>query len=337
MLTLASCVAEPLADCPPDVRLYMMTDHEMGYYGSRTADIEEWYSSMDTVAVYVFDENERYVTVWHGGRYTPGEEFEIPLIEMNLREGVYTFVAWTNQGDEYLSNLEDLEARRETTGEEFYLDDMRMTMSLPGEGGAIEDDLRHRHHGILERAYVSNNSILSPGPNIIAMMPSLHRVNISVTGVSPNTKATDHTLTVTDSNWEHDFHSLNVPELDTYSHRRPFAPVGDESNDTRTGTDTGTDTRAEPPVAMAASIYLMQLHDDTVTSFEIHHNSEDTTTSIHREEDLVQLINDAYGFNRRGVDFNEVLEFDISIDVSSKLQTVFYINGWQYIRHNVRP
>ncbi len=326
MLTFASCVKEQFAFCPPDVRLYLKTDHELGIYDSRATDIEDWYSSIDTVAVYIFDENEKYVTAWHGGRYTPGDEFEVPLIKLGLREGVYTFVAWTNRGDEYLCNLEQLEARRDTTGIDFYLDDMRMTMTLPEDGGAIESDLRHRHHGILERAYVSNYSILSPGPNVISLMPSLHRVNLTVTGVAPSSTVSGHTLTVTDSNSAHDFRNQNVPDLDVYSHRRPFTVVDPGSNG----------TRAEQSATMTSSIYLMQLHDDTVTGFEIH-NDADPSAPIHVEEDLVELINTVYGANRRGVDLDEVLEFNIAIDVSSKLQTVFYINGWQYIRHNFIP
>jgi hypothetical protein len=320
MLTSASCVAEWPEDCPPDTRLFIRTDQEMGFFTSRgesrAHNIDEWYDCIDTMEVYVFDENEKYVTVWRGGRYTPGEEFEVPLVDLTLNEGVYTFVAWTNLGDEYLCNLEELTE----SGDDFHLDDMRMSLIVPGEGDAIESDLNHRHHGILERAYVSNNSILFPGPNVIVLHPSLHRVNVTVTGLESATATDPHTVTVIDNNSSHDFRNACIPNLDRYHHRRALTPVQAPS----------PGTRADVTGALGSSVYLLQLHDATDTTLEIH-RAADPGTALFSEPDLVSLIRTVYGFNGRSVNLDEILEFDINIDLSSKSVITIVVNSWVYV------
>ncbi len=323
VLFFASCVKEQDEGCPPDVRLYIKTDEEMAIFGSRgdsrAHDIKEWYSSIDTVAVYVFDENEKYVTVWHGGPYKSGVDYEVPLRTIGLPEGVYTFVAWTNRGDEYMCNLEELES----LGEDFYLDDMRMNMAVPDDGDAIGNLLRHRHHGILERAYVSHNSILFPGPNAITLKPSLHKVNFTVTGIAPSTLGDGHTISVVDNNPTHSFRNEYIPGLDKYRHRH--ALTTDTSNP---GTRAGDD-------ALSASMYLMQLDDNTMTSVEIH-NVNDPDEPVHVLDDLTGLIRTVYSeVGGRNVDFDERLEFDITIRVNTEFTVSVRINGWDYIRKDI--
>ncbi len=348
MLIIPSCVAEKPEDCL-DVRLLIKTDQDSGRWAgstrsrTRTSDIEEWYNSIESIDLYVFDENEKFVTLWEGGPYTPGMDYEVPLKEIGLSEGVYTFVAWTDPGTYYVSNLEDLMNVMETEeGEtatrqaepepepEFYLQDMRMFMNMDklvdNGSNAIEENLPHRHYGILQRAYVSNNSILYPKPATLEISPSIHKVNFTVVGITTQTldDRDDFTLSVTDKNSAHTFHNAYDPDLgQPYKHIRPLNVVS-EPGETR-AVDENT--------RLTASMHLMQLNDDTMTRIEIH-DARFPDEPVHVEENLVDLIRTVYSTGGQVVNdefFKEILEFDVTIDLRTYPKIILNINGWQYI------
>jgi hypothetical protein len=362
---LASCVKEEFVECL-ELRLLVTTDQDTGRWAERTAaralNEDDWYNSINSVSVYAFDENEKFVTRWIGGAYTPGEDYEVPLKELNLPEGVYTFVAWTNSDEgelsDYNSNLEELVAadtpadtpdETRAPGDGFYLKDLRMLLSgISPDGEPLEEDLTHRHHGI-QKTYVSNNSILSPGPYAIELFPSLHKVNFKITttyaqGEEPEPGTNPAvTLTVLDNNSIHDFHNgeydVDRYEDDSQTYRH-----------IRTMNESLVEVEGGAVVELDTSLYLMQLDDDTTTRLEIH-TADYPDTPIYVEQDLVQLIRNAYMFGEggdgrsRSVDFDHRLEFDITIDLTdvfnpdpmntSKIRVAFIIDGWRYVPQSI--
>ncbi len=352
MLSFASCVTEDLDDCP-DIRLFIKTDHETGRYGepngtraaSRAENPDEWYNSIDSIDVYVFDENEKFVTLWKGGAYTPGVDYEVPLSYMGLPEGVYTFVAWSNSdeinddtsGKHYYTNFDELmnalasgdpgEGGGSTSPQgELLLTDMRMDMKHP-EGRLYDEesaDLPHRHHGI-ERVYVSNSSILN-GHHVLELFPSIHKVSFTVIGV-PSDPTGSHTITVTDRNSAHDFRNNYIRGQEPHRVRRSLTPMVEEPQQ-------ATRADEEPPV-LTASMYLMQLSDATTTRVEIH-NPGDPDNPVYVVPDLNKMILNAHtggtsvDEDTRPLDYNEKLEFTVSMDLKGYPDITFIINGWRY-------
>ncbi len=362
-VSLASCVKETFVDCPPDVRLLIKTDEDALRYGepggtraeSRAGDPEEWYNSIDSIDVYVFDENEKFVTLWKGGPYTPRVDYEVPLRELRLKEGVYTFVAWSNSderldslgGSCYYSNFEELmhsvqpgdpgeEGEEESapqtpeTEREFFLSDLRMDIKHPEDGLYDEDSefFPHRHYGILRRAYVSNNSIQT-GDNTIEIFPSIHKVIFSVIDANADSLS-GRTLTVVDKNSAHDFFNRPIAEQE-YRVRRPLnldvvTPQEPEE----------PETRADAAPTLSTEMYLMQLDDNTTTSVEIHNTDDpDNPVQVYRVRNLVELIQNTYNFNDQPLDFDERLEFNISLDIRGYPQIVLIVNGWRYTYQHI--
>jgi hypothetical protein len=344
-VSFASCVKEEWEDCL-DMRLLIETDQDHTWATravTRTTQtrVEDWYECIDSIDVYVFDENRKFVTVWTGGAYDSTVDYEVPLVDLRLPEGVYTFVAWTHCGDNgyYNSNLDELlaadqpqepedpenpeEPKTRAPGDGFKLEHMLMHMQVPENGDAFEQNISHRHHGILHRAYVSNNSILDPLPATIEISPSIHKVNFDVTGIHSRTSddRDDFTLTVIDSNTTHDFSNQYIRDHgEPYRHIRPLKVK-----------TSGGETRVDENTVLTTSMHLMQLDDNSVTRVEIH-NDLYPDEPIHVEENLRTLIQMAYGAGGESVNFDETLEFDIEIDLRAYPTITFIINGWVYIR-----
>ncbi len=353
-VSLASCVKENFEEeCPPDVRLLIKTDQDTGRYGtradSRARNVEEWYDSIDSIDVYIFDENEKFVTLWKGGPYTPGVDYEVPLREIGLMEGVYTFVAWTNSDDNhdddsgyhYYSNFGELmsalgageptEDGENPTNPQvpepnFTMGDMQMHMKHP-EDRFYDDNSEsfpHRHHGILEKAYVSENSILAGG-NILEIFPSIHKVNFTIIDLNSN-PLSSRSVTVVDRNVSHDFLNSYIYG-DDYRVRRHLSIAGAGES------ETPADETAPP---MSASMYLMQLNDDTGTNVEIHSTDDPKDHKlVYEVPDLVHIIKTVYVLNNQPLDFDETLEFNVTIEIGAKTHTTFIVNGWRYDQEHI--
>jgi hypothetical protein len=256
-----------------------------------------------------------------------------------LPEGVYTFVAWTHCSDDgdYKSNLDELiaadqpqepedpeESETRAPGDGFKLEQLLMHMQVPENGDAIEQNFGHRHYGILYRAYVSNNSILDPLPATIEVSPSIHKVNFTITGIGYNTIDDEHTLTVIDNNSIHNFRNQYIPGLEPYHHRRILEKIEAPEQ---------PETRAVEYPILHTSMHLMQLDDQTKTIVQIH-NAENAAQpeKLHKYDiNLVEMIERAYTGNNQPVNFDEILEFDIVIDLTARAQITFHINGWSYL------
>jgi hypothetical protein len=342
---MTACVAEPWEYCPP--RLLISTDHEVEMYGpvdatraqSRARSVEDWYHGcIDTVAVYIFDENERFVTLWKGGPYTPGVEYEIPLREICLPEGVYTFVAWTNLDADHSCNITDDELAAGTG--DYRLDDFMV--NFRHEDGTIHEDCEHRHFGIRERVNVANYSILDPRESTIILDPGVHKVNFMVVGVEPSKITGDsHSVAVTDRNLQHDFRNRVVPNGEPYRQTRALEDVTGLPGGPGNWHDYDPEAGATPPPGvdptsgfsvLTASMHLMQIHDLSKTGFEIRHDraADPGERVLFRYDDIVALIQLVYSSNEQKVNFEETLEFDIVISFVAESYVMLTINGWTY-------
>lgn len=339
VLILPGCVAQEYEYCPP--RLVIITDQDAGLYGepaetraqSRARYVDEWFDCIDSIHVYIFDENERFVTIWSGGGYTPGQEYEVPYDKLGLPEGVYSFVAWTNRWGDHTCNVNELLAQ----GGDFYLDDLNMYLDT--HGGEIDHDLNHRHWGILERANMSNQSVISPSEYRIVVDPAIHRVNFMLEGVEVDrpgqtrVDAEDYSVTVSDNNPVHNFRNKYVTGQPTYYHTRTMMDVTGAPG----GPGAWFDDEGIPPAGadykdgvalLTASMNLVHIHDLSKTGFSMHNN--DSGEEVFAYDDIVGLINLVYSSNDQKVDFEETLEFDILVSFVAPFYVNITINGWTY-------
>lgn len=319
-LALGSCVAEDLSDCPPDVRVLVKTDNEMGIYDTRTGSrttrtpVEDWYSSIETVSVYVFDENDRFVTRWIGGAHTEGVDYEVPVDQMHLAEGIYTFVAWTNLGGDYNCNMEELSAEKK----EMFLDEFLMKMAVP-DSRVFGKDIGHCHYGMVENVYVSYNTPTVDREYVIVVDPMIHKINVTVGGIDPAALDNTHAVKVIDRNASHDFRNRCIEGGEEYQQVRTLAPGGFDGKRAADG-------------VKSASMHVMQVQDRTRTLLAIV--DEDTGETLF-EKDLVEVILTVCGEAGQAPDFFEyTLEFDIEVSFLAENRIGVEINGWYYIFTN---
>ncbi|MDL2320582.1 FimB/Mfa2 family fimbrial subunit, partial [Alistipes sp. OttesenSCG-928-B03] len=119
----SSCTKENMDECP--VQLTVIAKPEiLETYPQRYV--------IDSIVVYVFDAEDRFVTSKQGGAYTPGGEY---VFDIDLDPGSYTFLAWTNAGDYYKSthSLEQCYAEKPS------LSEMKTYLQYPQDGRILED------------------------------------------------------------------------------------------------------------------------------------------------------------------------------------------------------
>ena len=298
-LTLGSCIKDNLDDCPPpyNVRLRVITDYEKAesvrtrgtYHQMDDAEFarhrEGWYQDeITSVSVYIFDEDNRFVTLWNGPEYLLGEDYTVPF---TLDEGKsYHFVAWTNSGDHYSPSLLPDEPSSSSR------DEMHMGLDLPDDR-TLTDDMAHRHFGSL------NSRPVFSGTNDyeIVITPHTYRVNFIVRGLTANNNS--YEVKVTDHNARHTFDGAHIEGDDDYFHTRTLA-----------------DGATRAPGERNASMVLMQIGDDTGTSFELSNTTQNR--SLH-SGDLLETIQTAYaaqiGPEKTFADLDDMLENKYEYDI----------------------
>lgn len=325
-LMLGSCIAETMEDCPP--RLFITTKYELRSKEGQTREtstrtpITDWYEEINKVRVYIFDEDYKFVMLWEGGPYTLGETYEVPLNTFNLKEGAYNFVAWTNSGDEYSSNLAEL-AREEAT-----IDNLMARLTVPADR-TFREDLIHRHFGMYpEPIHYSSKS--NEESHTIEIAPITHRVNFSAIGLQGEG---EYEMIVTDRNTRHSIHNEYIPGGEEYRQVRPMEPIS-----------SGDDTRAVAS-GIAASMLLLQIQDDSGTTFDLHNITSDELVELpdlpevnglpdYPSNDLVGFITTIAALKGDTPDFENTREFDIELDFTSEFTIKITVNQWVYVLNN---
>ncbi len=306
-LVLGACnVREDLSDCPPaqmyNTRLAVITDLEQQRGRSRGPADYEWYNNqIESVTVYAFDSDDNFAGYWSGGAYRLGAAYLVP---MNLeQDGTYHFVAWTNSGEIYAPSHapESLEGR--TRGE------LMMNFNVP-ENDVLSTDIPHRHYGELDNALIltdRNNS------HTIVISPQTYKVNFIVRGLS--TDAGLYEVDVTDRNSQHTFDAEHIDGLNTYTHLRPLARNAENQNE------------------ITASMILLQIGDDTKTSFDIlDTQAEDPLYT----DDLLETIQRAYPKDKLEEMLEDHYEYDIIITFTGggeggALKPEVEVKAWGYV------
>ncbi len=301
-LTFGSCMRDELDDCPPphNVRLRVITDYEKAeadrtrgtYHQMDTEEFarhrEGWYQDqIDNVSVYVFDQDDRFISSWRGPKYLLGEDYTVPF---TLQEGKsYHFVAWTNSGTGglYSPSLLLDEHTMASRG------DMHMGLELPDDR-TLTEEMAHRHFGSLENRPVFSGI----NDEEIVITPNTYRVNFIVRGLAA-ANANSYEVKVTDRNARHAFDGAHIEGEDDYFHTRTLSA----------GTTRAAGERS-------ASMVLLQIGDDTDTSFELSNTTLDR--SLHGG-DLLQAIQTAYseqiGPDKTFADMDDMLENKYEYDI----------------------
>jgi hypothetical protein len=319
-LTISSCLRDNLDDCPSpyNVRLLVTTDYEKEHPGpTRTAAAIGWYEDqIENVSVYVFDEDDRFVAMWSGPRYTLGETYEALFC---LEEGKsYQFVAWTNsEGGIFTpSHLGD-----QLTG--YSRADLHIDLALP-ESRTLTTDMAHRHRGTLDRVPVFTRATPGVSVNVseheIVLRPHTYRVNFIVRGLDADmTEFNRYDLKVTDSNASHNFTGALVADRQQeYFHSRTLA----ETPATRVADE------------IATSVILLQIGDETETSYQLTNTTQNRP--LHGG-DLLEALETAYsaqiGPGKTYADLDEMLDNRFEYDLilkSTPLGVEIEIHPWNY-------
>ncbi len=309
-LLLGSChVREDRSDCPPaptyNTRLLVTTDYEDEGQRSRGPADYNWYDNqIQSVTVYAFNEEDICVAWWMGGAYTVGMDYLVPM--QLEQDGNYHFVAWTNSGNVYTpSHIGD-----EVLG--LPHSELSMTLNIPANDDILREDIPHRHQGVLENAMIASDQT---NEHTIVISPHTYKVNFYVRGLDGETG--QYEIEVTDCNFEHLIDASHMPEEEDahYHHRRELV-------------------MDIPSKDLEASMILLQIGDDTQTSFDVM----DLTAgrSIYTA-DLLQTIQRGYSLSDAELAemLEDVYEYDIIITFTGggtggALSAEVEVKAWGY-------
>jgi hypothetical protein len=297
-LASTSCVKENLEDCPPlgtayNVMLHIITNFDAGIpEGLVTYD----QFNIESMAIFIFDEQGQFVDVLVGDPYTPGKDYAISL---NLEPGKYQFVVVTNPGDmnEMPYTPDEFREMRPS------LDEIEMAVGT--DVSRVDMDIEDLHLGKSGVVTVSNEN---PQDVTVVVYPKTYKVNFRAIGLPA-----DHTYEFEVS--DHNF----MRSIDGES----FTTLEDMINYWREGVLTNENPRT--------------YFDASMTMYDFNHDKEmpfvlrDTTTGeIVFSGDLIDMIEQAYNTALQEVDFNQIFEFDITLNFAAGTQIEITVNGWTY-------
>ncbi|MDL2230437.1 FimB/Mfa2 family fimbrial subunit [Alistipes sp. OttesenSCG-928-L06] len=291
MLSVASCVRPDLSECPREnVRITVKTLPEASRAAFDRYDIQN-------VTIYVFDEQDRFVTAWQGGSYTPYHTYQAAF---TLEPGNYHFVAWTNQGKTYTTNYSLDECHTDTPRK----DEMRLYMACP-ENYCITDDIPDLHHGELSGQIVVENTTHE---YTIILIPNTYQLNFTVRGIPANTSR--YSFSVRDNNSHYRFDRSILAGQPEFEHLR---------------------LRNFEDGNLTASMKVLQLNETRSPAFAF----DDLTEHEYNYANcLVSMIKKAYTANEQSVDFSTTFDFDIVITFQANSDVNIAVNGWSYVENN---
>lgn len=283
-----SCISPDRGDCPPrqNVRIVVRTITEV----TRTAGGS---NEIDNVTIYVFDQQERFVTAWQGDAYTYGQVYQAYL---DIDPGTYRFVVWTNHGATYSASHTLAECGAETP----YFQDLTLSMACPS-GNRLESDIQSLHHGSLPGATVYAGMV---NEFTIVLRPNTYKINYTVKGLPAD--GCDYSFSVRDNNSRYTFANATLQGSDHVEHLRTVCHTGGH---------------------LTASMKVLSLCDTRTPAFDF---SNATTGQSLLSDDLVSMIKRAYASSGRSVDFNSTFEFDIVLTYEANVGVHVSVNGWGY-------
>ncbi len=243
-----SCLRDDIEPCPDPYNVYLriITDYEKESLTRHSVPAaRSWYDgAINSVVVFVFDEDENLVTYWQGGAYTLGQPLEVPFTLPDGRN--YHFVAGTNIGDDRHYSMSHV--GEALTG--VHRSQLAVNLDLP-EDRLLTQDIEHRHYGELDDQWVEVGMEKDNNYEVV-MKPHTYKVNFIIAGMDPGTD--QYKVDVTDTNCHHDFRKNCMTGMLPYTHRRTM--VHEPS------------TRAERS-RVITSTNLLQIGDETETTFKL--------------------------------------------------------------------
>ena len=301
---LTSCIKDDMDDCP-ETQLLVKFVPEM-------YELPENEHRIDSVHVYVFDRNDRFVTAWNGGGYDylSGTGYVVPV---DLEPGEYRFVAWTNPCDSYLFNRSLPECLPQTTT----LRDLELYLDCSADR-TFTSDIPDLHYGVYTGAVVEG------GRNqtyIIYLVPNTYRINTTVKGLPVS--GDEYRFSVRENNSRFTFGNAIVSGQDDFQHIRTSRFGQDNRLSASMRLLSLTDDHCLPehrlPKTRAAS--------DRSPQFAF---SNTTTGRVYYSGDLVRMIRKAYESAGQTVDFDVTYVFDIELAFDAMMNVTITVNGWTY-------
>jgi hypothetical protein len=301
-----SCIGEDLSDCPPEgdsiVLQFKFIPNDVDSNPQIVND------SLYTATVYVFDEQDLFVTAYR----IPGrpELNTIYTPDWGLPPGKYTYIAWLNhehdsiQVDNYLPGV----SKRTETQLRF------SSNKIIDENNVDIPFLCYGHVGNLELKLdsIENNDLIT-----IPIMQFTNRINLKVTGLSnPNNQGSVDPQAAQGSNYEFLISDDNA----IYGFDGRFMPS--DSISYRAVGSAGADT-------LNISLIVLKLSETKMPTFTIRNiGTNQSIISLRSNNNLIQEILNRYPDNN--FDKNHV--YDIKIDLppnTDDIDTGINIIDWE--------
>lgn len=287
MSGFSSCIRHELSNCVDprgNVRLTVNLDVK-AETGLTKSDLE-----IENAHIYVFDKNNRLYTSIEGGKYDE-DSYECFL---NLPDGDYSFVVWTNQGNSYKTNLSQLGANPTIA---------QLELFLHYNNGTLTENIPDLLHGmnigttIIEN---KNNHVT------VSITPITNIINIKVKGL-PQT-SDNFGFTITDNNSLFNFNSKVAGLNDSFDHVRETRQQNNELN---------------------TQIKTLNLDNDQILPFIFKNND---SGEILYSDDLIKMIQRAYGSTKSfaTADFSTIRMFNIVLTFDANMDCTVTVNGWDY-------
>jgi len=299
-LCLTSCVKDDLSDCVDsrgNVRLTVKLDAK-----AMTVGLEDY--QIDSTHVYVFDDNNEFVTFAAGGVYDPTQEYE--LFFTLEQSGDYNFIVWTNPGQTYQTNytVEQCYRHRFTPGQ------LQYYMSVP-EDKLIAQDIDDMLYGATKQEIIShiNNTV------VVELNPNNYRVNVKVKGLPATDN--DFEFTITDNNSHYNFENTITREnIGDFTYIRHASQQEDEESG-----------ESELNVSFEMLRLLNEEEDSHTPRFAL---ANATLNNPLYSDNLIAMIRRAYGQSGQALDFEKTHAFDIVLIFDTNMGVTVSINGWEY-------
>jgi hypothetical protein len=289
ILVVSSCntIKEGATNCPTRLIVQTNADANVNYY---PATFDRY--NIDSITVFVFDQNNKFVTLWGGGAYTSGQDYVVPF---ELDPGQYKFVAVTNQGGLYKTNYSSADIKQRS------LDEVTMMLNLPASKD-ITTDIADLHLGTLNGIEVAKS--ISSSTYTIVIYPQTYKVNYTILGL-PNTA--EYKIDVTQQNFSRKLDNSMTTLADTFHYLRTPAAAGTNK--------------------MQTSMTMLNLSADKVMplNFSCVTNGKDYYSG-----DLIDMIKKVYSVSGAAVNFNTTFEFDITLSFTANILVAVTVNGWTY-------
>jgi len=292
LVLVSSCIKDDLSDCIDErgnVRLTLELDVNATARNSNPDGYK-----IDSTHVYVFDQDNRFVTFATGGVYDPAQDYEFFF---TLEGGEYRFIVWTNPGDIYKTNstFEECEENLYTPEDLIYYMD-----SSAGE--CLTQNIPDLLYGTKRQEIDGNwnNHV------IVDMTPNTYNINVKVKGLTQENEE-DFEFSITDNISDYNFDNTIIPLTDDYTHIRYAAREDDELN---------------------VSFKVLSLDEDRNPLFVF---TDHTNSDVLFSGSIIDIIRSIYEHSEQTLDFGNTYTFDIVLTFDVDAGVMVSIGDWEYL------